>query len=74
MTNPRHKFSWNRLFSALKSFGRQVSRGFAEESLRDYSPDHLPYIEVMLPITGVVAPITFERKRPHQNSAPGRLG
>lgn len=74
MTNPIRKFSRNGLLAALKDFWRQEAGESAAEPLRDFSPDHMPYIEVMLPVTGVVAPLTFERKHPRRIAAPVRLG
>lgn len=73
MTNPVRKFSWERFHAALKSFWRQAPGEVAEEPLHGFKPDHLPYIEVMLPVTGVVTPINFRRKRTNKNISPGRL-
>lgn len=74
MTNSTRKFSWNRILAGLKDFWRQEPGKWATGPLRGSAPDHMPYIEVMLPVTGVVTPVTFGREPAHKNSSPRRLG
>jgi hypothetical protein len=73
MTNPIRKFSCNKLLAALKDIWRQASGELAEEPQGGCAPEYMPYIEVMLPVTGVVTPITFRRERAHKNNSPKRL-
>lgn len=73
MMNPFRKFSWKRLVAVMKHFWQQEPREFAGESQRGFTPDHMPYIELMLPVTGVVTPVTFKRERAQKNTSTSRL-
>jgi hypothetical protein len=54
---PIGNFSWQRLRAALRRLSEQLTLGAESEFPRELVMERMPYIEIMLPVTGVVAPI-----------------
>jgi len=51
-------FSWRHLLSGLQNLQAQLDRLAEPDVPQQEAPERMPYIELTLPITGVLTPIT----------------
>jgi len=61
------------LLAPVREFWRHATGESACDRPQEYQLDRLPYIEAMLPVTGVVTPVIFPRVGAQKKLPPQRI-